>query len=229
MGTTSPTLGLYIFLFLFVYLYVYIKHMCGGIATEVDTTMFSSITFHLIMSLQAPFVMSGFYVGTGDPNQEFITASTGPAEPSPNPSTSFTGGITHPVILGRQWLNSQQLWAWGRAWGCGAIPDRLQIPGCHSPKQLRPGTELTLHLWEQLNACALNLSLAQLGWFFSATKHAKRRTMFAISWHLLRVVVAILDRRSIVSSLSAPGCRVTSDVGVAKSDPWWLPSLFAVR
>lgn len=98
MGTTSPTLGLYIFLFLFVYLCVYIRHMCGGVATEVDTTMFSSSTLPLIMSLQAPFVMIGFYMGTGDPHQEFVTESIGRAEPSPNPSTSFTGGITHPVI-----------------------------------------------------------------------------------------------------------------------------------
>lgn len=95
-------------------------------------------------------------------------------------------------------------------------PSDFRIP--LTGKQFHQGTELVLHLWEQLNACALSLSLAQLGSFFSATKHAKRRYMFAISGHLVRVV-AILDRRAIVSSFRATGCSVTLYAGVAKSDP----------
>lgn len=80
---------------------VYKTHVCGGGgATEVDTTMFSSITLYLIMLLQAPFVMSGFYVGTGDPNQEFITASVGPAEPSPQPFYLFNRRYHTPSYIG---------------------------------------------------------------------------------------------------------------------------------
>lgn len=76
--------------------------MCGvgGGATEVDTTMFCSITLHLIMSLQAPFVMSGFYMGTGDPNPEFITASVGPAEPPSQPLYLFNRRYHTPSYFG---------------------------------------------------------------------------------------------------------------------------------